>query len=59
MNESLDKTQAQKTHSNPDAVNALDLLLQSAGFDAGDLYLNCTSLILTEFWRDVSYSFNY
>ena len=37
MSESLDKVQTQKTHSNPDAVNALDLLLQSAGFDAGDL----------------------
>ena len=39
MSESLDKTQTQKTHSNSDAVNALDSLLTSAGFDAGDLQI--------------------
>ena len=39
MSESLDKAQTQKTHSNSDAVNALDSLLTTAGFDAGDLQI--------------------
>ena len=39
MSESPDKTQIQKTHINSYAVNAVDSLLKSAGFDAGLLQI--------------------
>ena len=39
MSESLDKVQTQKSHINDASVNALDALLTSAGFDAGDLQI--------------------